>query len=542
MDTNLLVEIVKESEWWVRFSAWSDAFREKRKKEGLDYCTTNEEVLRSWITDRNRLVSSYTAAVSSLAHEFLDLLGEIESGLIYGGTECCCVCGKSGGTGAAYDWAVHDWIEFKDGKATGVATTIHCCRDHWPTSVVTGVPPTTTLPAAGAILRARRVLGNKGVPGLAPVMSPEAAKPTSTEINRWVEILTDHACWDHPYWSEPGHVSPIWRCTAIERALEALDVCGSGSYNAVRAAIREVKSGEVFGSSSRCAVCGKGSGEGRGAVYREAYRPIFYRHDLCYIEYLESTDTCGMSEDELTKTIFTGRKRYREASAKSADGTASTQVPRPREDTQKYAVDRVIRNVPCRIDTISWTNNDRGTVSLHDETTRWSSCSIGGDSSYPVNQHFDGPVRITADFMPTIRGWDLVTGETWTVGPEPSCGTCQRAVEDGEQRCKRLVPSRTCDYYPRRTVPTPDPPPVHSTPVLCWDRSCRQPVGDGAVTIDGHAFCEKHGEAARKWYTEQDRLVTEAQHDLDRPVWKGFERVVQTGDLHGPTLDPSRRR
>ena len=53
-----LVEVLKESEWFVRFDTWYDTFREARRKINASFHPNNVKALSEWVALRGTTPSS----------------------------------------------------------------------------------------------------------------------------------------------------------------------------------------------------------------------------------------------------------------------------------------------------------------------------------------------------------------------------------------------------------------------------------------------------------------------------------------------------
>ena len=131
-----LVEVLEESEWFVRFSTWYDTFREARRKENVFFHPDNVKALSAWVVRRGTTLS-FDEPVAILFREMLALISEIESDVIYGSTTRCAVCDKKADT-----------------FMVGCEHHVHICFECHETFVYVGL-------SAASILRARRWLAEK---------------------------------------------------------------------------------------------------------------------------------------------------------------------------------------------------------------------------------------------------------------------------------------------------------------------------------------------------------------------------------------------
>lgn len=138
-----LCTVLRESAWWERLvrAAATAASR-----------LSGEKIVGCWLglSGDARAPKCWDPWAKPLAAELYALEAEIKSGAIYGSPAKCAICG---GDPHGYE---RDW--WKNGETI----TVRCCKDHWP-CVVCVRDGTGALPAAAAILRARRILAGKQV-------------------------------------------------------------------------------------------------------------------------------------------------------------------------------------------------------------------------------------------------------------------------------------------------------------------------------------------------------------------------------------------
>jgi len=139
--------------------------------------------------------------------------------------------------------------------------------------------------------------------------------------SRLVRILADHECWDEVLL--PGGKTAENKREFIGIVLDddppSWGGLGFQARAAVRAAIREVESGEVFGSWARCCVCGGANPTRWNRVY---YHPHYACHfdanPECADAWLKAYEDSSSDNSafETTRTILRARKILRQRKAK----------------------------------------------------------------------------------------------------------------------------------------------------------------------------------------------------------------------------------
>ena len=98
-------------------------------------------------------------------------------------------------------------------------------------------------------------------------------------------LIRDHECWEHSNWRDPLAIgTPEKRAYQIGVALKLIDTPETfpdSEYGAIRAAVRGVESGEVFGSKDRCAYCGGCGSEGKPVTLARMGTTDIRRHGSC---------------------------------------------------------------------------------------------------------------------------------------------------------------------------------------------------------------------------------------------------------------------
>lgn len=333
---------------------------------------------------------------------------------------------------------------------------------------------------------------------------------TREGIDQLTRMLEDHSCWDHM----PGGVV---KTLVIPHAMNILTPEAPTSFasagpwrhpdfgRAVEAAIREVTTGEIFGSPDKCCVCGEGSVEHLHKVITKfipgAY--VAQMHDDCTARFFNpAVEGFGFksyaprSREDNVRVILRARKLYRaEQAQKHLHVEVCKQVTTETKPASEHdGLPFVIRmSAPCRL------------VSL----------TIAEGSSGEVRDEASGKTELL---------WEHAARQTGKFGDQVFERLVIRSDKQFQYHTEPVDLSKAAKPAANQPADTSQPP----LPVLgpCTVRNCKLPA---THTRDSRIMCLDHAIGFDHFAEGQRGLDRPAEQRTTVPPWSGC-----LGDLRGP--------
>jgi len=218
------------------------------------------------------------------------------------------------------------WHDVKRINCLVVALRNHVCWNHteWPTHLVKSEEYRRDM-ITHALGRTNGK-GTESMDGLRVAIEEVGGQsaPNASRAAKLEPLLRDHECWEHPNWGWLADIdTPEKQAYQIGVALELLDapeIFPDSEYGAIRAAIYEVESGDIFGTSDRCAYC-RGVTTLASPVEQTNFLggPAVWRHHVCSIRLTTGSPwphpefpTMIWSHDDVIRGVLRARKILRD--------------------------------------------------------------------------------------------------------------------------------------------------------------------------------------------------------------------------------------
>lgn len=333
-------------------------------------------------------------------------------------------------------------------------------------------------------------------------------------VARLARVLEDHECWEHSGWNEPEAVrgNPQWRARKI-RLIDDVEFSargngglwyGGAADKALAAAMHEVECGEVFGSETRCCICGGANPtHWDRAYYHPHYACHFDANPACANSWAAAYEDSGSDNSafETTRTILRARKLLRQRKAEKA--TPDDRPPvitisggNDAGDGRYYVLSRSTHVFTGRMElTLERLEDDEADTPKPLPEPSINVCGLCGGVAGPVVAgRIDQPrdttctaCGATAVYVWSMYGWACTRSWEPKAKPEPHVHTWaldERGATQDRYRCTG------CDSFQMRLAALPPPNPVRE-----WGMD----AGRGLLGSDGFLTVQDANGMFRRW-------------------------------------------